>query len=678
MLQYIDKGDIMFTNEDKSSSSNNYQAIKIITTIAVVLQLLIVIVALFVKPILGLAMLALVAVTYILLLNLRNRYFVEIDEYVNRLSNRVKEGEEESLIKMPIGIILYDQEDDNKIEWLNPYMLSQVGDDKLQLGEETDNQISDLVERLEKNQGEEKFNLHFNDKIFQVVREPDYHILYLFDITKQYSIEQQYDHHRPVIGFLLLDNYDEVTRSMDDREVLRFDTMLTTYFSNWFKQRNIYYKKIESDRYLLFTNYKELKEMEKDKFSLIDNIRERTSKRGAPLTISMGLTYSDYESFEDMAEDAESNVDLSLARGGDQAIINRLGEDPEYYGGKSDPMVKRTRVRSRMVTQALEQLMIQSENIIVLGHSNPDLDAIGSALGIRRIAKLNHKEAYVVVDQNDLNKDVRLMVDEVLKNDSLSSAIISPKEAIKHTTENTLIIMVDHHRSSLSICPEAIELSNRVVVIDHHRRGNEFPEDPILVYIEPYASSASELVTEMFEYVTGDGPPITALEATGLLGGIVVDSNNFSLRTGSRTFNAASYLQSVGADNAKIQEILSEDVDVYLKRSKLIMEMEKVAEGIYVTAGPDDQVYNPVVAAQTADTMLSFSDIHASFVITKRPDEKVGISARSTGKINVQLIMEKMGGGGHLSNAATQIEGQTIDQVKAELNSVIHDMIDED
>ncbi len=666
----------MKVKEDQSSSQQTSQQIRLLATTFIILQLILVVAGFFVDLLLGFLLVILAVASYVIMIQLKNKFDIQINDYVQHLSSRVKEGEDEALIKMPIGIILYSDEDEDEIEWLNPYMMALIEENNL-IGSKMSDQVPELAEQLEKNKDQKEFNVYYNDCIFRVLRESDNNILYLMDDTKHYQIEAQFKDNRPVIGFLLFDNYDELTRKMDDREILRFDTMMTTYFSNWFKQRNIYYKKIENDRYLLFTNHQELSELIDDKFSIIDNIRERTSKRGVPLTISLGLSYSDYGLFEDMAEEADNNIDLALARGGDQAIVNKVGEDPSYYGGKSDPMVKRTRVRSRMVTQALEGLFESSDSIFVMGHKGPDLDAIGSALGVRRIAELNYAEAYVVIDESDLNKDVRLLMDEVMKNEQIAPYIISPREARRKCNENSLVVMVDHHRASLSIAPELVEKSKRVVVIDHHRRGNEFPNDPILVYIEPYASSASELVTEMFEYVTGEGPPINALEATALLGGIVVDSNNFSLRTGSRTFNAASYLQSVGADNSKIRDLLAEDPEVYLGRSRLIATMEKVAEGVYIAKGGEDEVINPVVAAQTADTMLSFSDVQASFVISKRPDGRVGISARSAGYLNVQLVMEQMGGGGHLSNAATQIEDASIEEVEEELIEVIHESLEE-
>ena len=239
-------------------------------------------------------------------------------------------------------------------------------------------------------------------------------------------------------------------------------------------------------------------------------------------------------------------------------------------------------------------------------------------------------------------------------------------------TEESLVVLVDHHKPSLSIAPDLLKHTAKNVVIDHHRRGEEFTEDPLLVYIEPYASSAAELITELFEYLSSEGDTVNKIEATALLGGIVVDTKSFSLRTGSRTFDAASYLQSVGADSSLVQRLLKEDPDVYLTKSKIIESTEYMEPGIAIAIGKSDNEYPSVVTAQTADTLLSMSGVEASFVITNRPDGRVGISARSLGKVNVQRIMEEMGGGGHLTNAATQIEDETITSVKEKLKVVIN------
>lgn len=595
-----------------------------------------------------------------LMYRMRMEISEEILYYIETLSQRIKKGEQESLIKMPIGILLYDE--DKEIEWANPYMISQISDDDI-LGRGVTEVISQLPNEEIVTEEDNEFVIEWNDKIFDVLIQKDVRAIYFLDMTKYANIEKKAEETQPVIGFMILDNYDELAGQMDDKEMSRLDSMLTSYFSTFFNERSIYYKRLENDRYLLLMNLKESKMLEEEEFKFIDNIREKTSKRNMPLTISIGLAYGD-NTFTELATHAQDNVDLALGRGGDQAIVGEIEDEQRYYGGTSNPMVKRTRVRARVVTQVLENLMKESEQIFIMGHKQPDLDAIGSSLGVRRIAEMNEREAWIVVDSEDLNKDVGMLIDIAEETSDIGKYIIGSEEAKDKITKESLVILVDHHKPSMSIVPELVAISENVVIIDHHRRGNDFPKDPLLVYIEPYASSAGELVTEMFEFVTGEGPPINKLEATGLLGGIIVDTNNFSLRTGSRTFNAASYLQSVGANNMLIQQLLEEDREIYLKRSHLIENMEIYMNRFAIATGEENEVYSSVVTAQTADTMLSFTNIEASFVVTLRPDGKVGVSARSLGQFNVQLVMEDLGGGGHLSNAATQVEGKSVAEVR--------------
>ncbi len=309
--------------------------------------------------------------------------------------------------------------------------------------------------------------------------------------------------------------------------------------------------------------------------------------------------------------------------------------------GNTNPMEKRTRVRSRMISEALQEQIKQAPTTYIMGHNYPDMDSIGSALGVARIAMMLGKEAKVIIDRNKIGNDIKNLLEEINKYNETAKNIISPEEAFDKITAEDLVVMVDHHKPSMSVAPYLSEETNKVVIIDHHRRGDEFPDKPILVYIEPYASSASELTAELFEYVSSDSNSINRIEATTMLGGIIVDTNNFSLRTGSRTFDAASYLQSVGANTTTIQRMLKEEPDNYLTRMEIVKTMEFVSEGMAVAHGDENDNHRQVVAAQTADTILSMTDVEASFVIVRLDKDTVGISGRSLGKVNVQRIMEK-------------------------------------
>ena len=621
----------------------------------------------------GLLMLLLIVTTIVVAWRFGKEYVEELNSYILNLSYRIKRGEQEALIKMPIGIILINQNEE--IDWINPYMQTQLSNEESVLGKHVSEVNEDLYKLIQEFNNTDSNLLNWNNKIFQIILQEDIHAIYLMDITEYAEVKEKYEEARPVVGWLFLDNYDEVVQGLDDRGVSGFNSLITTYLSNWGKQHSIFYKKTSDDKYFLLLNRSELKRIENEKFNIIDSIRDRTSKRNLRLTISIGIAYGD-DDFDRLAEVAQSNLDLALGRGGDQAIVKEVDQEPRYYGGKTNPMEKRTRVRSRMISQAVQELIKGSDQVFVTGHKNPDMDAIGSSLGIARISMMLKKKCWVVIDQDDLSSDVEKLMKEIENHNQVNQNIISPREAESKITENDLVILVDHHKPLLSMAPELLKKTKRNIVIDHHRRGEEFTENPLLVYIEPYASSTAELITELFEYVSSDGEPINRIEATAMLGGIIVDTNNFSLRTGSRTFDAASYLQSVGANSTMIQRLLKEDPEVYLKRSKLIETIQFVHEGVAIAYGKDNVIYPPVTTAQTADTMLSMSGIEAAFVITKRSDDMIGISARSLGKINVQIIMEKMGGGGHLSNAATQIDDKTIQEVREELIEKINEALD--
>lgn len=599
---------------------------------------------------------------------------VETNKYIADLSYRIKRGEQEALIKMPIGILLYNEE--YELQWTNPYLQLYFGNQEV-LGKKIKEIDEELATIIKDNKSSGLTNIKWGDKDFQMIVQDDIKVVYLMDITQYAKIEEQYIDEKIVIGNIFIDNYDEIVQSMNDRSISNLNSFVATQLTNWAKAHQIYLKKVSDDRFIMMLYLESLVKIESEKFSIIDRIRERTSKQNFPLTLSMGVAYGD-KNLSDLANLAQSNLDLALGRGGDQVVVKPVDEEARFYGGKTNPMEKRTRVRSRMISQALQEIMKHTDKIFVMGHKYPDMDAIGACLGIRRIAEMNNKEAYIVVNPDEFSNDISRLMQEVEKDKNISRYIITPEIAQEMITPTSLLVMVDHHRPTISIAPDLLKATNQVVVIDHHRRGEDFPANPVLVYIEPYASSTAELITELFEYQSNEANPINKIEATAMLAGIIVDTRSFSLRTGSRTFDAASYLRSCGADAVLIQRLLKENVDTYLLRSHLIESIDFIGKNIAVAIGEEDTVYDTVVAAQAADTMLSMADVDASFVITRRADGRVGISARSLGEMNVQVIMERLGGGGHLSNAATQLSGVTILEAKEQLKASIDEKLKEE
>ena len=599
-----------------------------------------------------------------------------INDYAAELAYQIRKGEQDAYLKMPIGMILYDEKEN--IRWVNPYLQKKlqkqnvIGVPLKQLNERLFYQVKRQIQ-----QHKEKDIFTHENKKYQVIVHPDIRMIYLTDITEYASIEEKYHDEQIVIGQIFLDNFSEVSQSLNDRRKSNLNNFVTNQLSSWAIHHNIFMKRVDDDRFIAFLNRKSLETLEKEKFDIMDKIRETTAKQNYPLTVSMGFSYSDKENetqYQEIASYAQANLDLALGRGGDQVVVRSQNEDARFYGGKSNPMEKRTRVRARMVSQALKDLMEEATEIIVMGHQFPDMDAIGGCLGIRRIANMNQKKAWIVTNENQFSHDIHKLMDVIREQKDLREDIITPEEALEKLTPNTLVILVDVSRPVIAAAPELLEKANKIVVIDHHRRSQDFPKNPVLVYIEPYASSTGELITELFEYQNNYAESIQPIEATAMLGGIIVDTRNFTLRTGSRTFDAASYLKSVGADTILIQRLLKENVETYLLRSHLLNSLILLDNNIGIVQGEENHTYPTVVAAQTADMMLSMENIDASFVVTKREDRRIGISGRSLGNKNVQRVMEKMGGGGHFSNAATQLSDTTIEEAVIQLKEVISEL----
>lgn len=645
--------------------------LRIIAVFLLILSLVCATLAFIVNAWLGIIVFLLILLTIGLSFITLKQVMQDTTHYISDLSYKIKRSEQEALLKMPIGILMLN--DLAEVVWVNPTMQKLFGQEEI-LGKKLTEADEELAKVINDNMSnKDSVEIKWQDKRFNMLVQNDINVVYLLDITHYAEIQKQYDDSRLVIGQIFIDNYDEVTQSMNDTNISNLSNYITNELSSWASQMGMFLKMIDEDHYFVLAYTKSLTQMEKEKFKLLDRIRERTSKQNFPVTLSIGLAYGGTD-LAKLSRLSQSNLDLALGRGGDQVVVRGVDDSQaRFYGGKTNPMEKRTRVRARMISQALQELMSQSDDIFVMGHARPDMDSIGACLGIRRIAKMNGKQCWLVLDTDNLHSDIQRLLDEIDNYPDIKESIISPEEALQKATKKSLLLMLDLSKPSISMSPELYDqLKNRVIIIDHHRRGEEFPENPMLVYIEPYASSTCELITEMFEYQSRySDDPINKLEATAMLTGIVIDTKSFSLRTGTRTFDAASYLRSVGADSQMSQHFMKENVQSFLQRNHLIDRVEFVGNGNAVVVGENDRAYDPVTAAQAADSLLTVSGVQASYVVTHRSEDIIGISARSNGETNVQIIMEKMGGGGHLSNAATQIEDRDILDVRKQLLDLI-------
>ncbi len=593
----------------------------------------------------------------------------EMENYISTLSYRLKKVGEEALMEMPIGIMLFN--DEYYIEWTNPFLSSCFDEDTL-VGRSLYSVADALIPLIKQEVDTEIITLH--DQKFKVIIKREERLLYFFDVTEQTEIEKLYEDERTVLGVIFLDNYDEVTQGMDDQRKSAINSQVTSILNKWSNENGVFLKRISSERFIAVLNEHILSQLEKGKFTILDEVREQTSKDSIPLTLSIGIG-TGVPSLPELGTLAQSSLDLALGRGGDQVAIKQTNGKVKFFGGKTNPMEKRTRVRARVISHALKELIVESDKVIIMGHKYPDMDSIGAAIGILKIAQINQKEAYIVINRSELDSGIHRLLDEIKNLPELWEQFITPEQAIELSTPETLLVVVDTHKPSLVIEERLLYKIDNVVVIDHHRRGEDFIDSPLLVYMEPYASSTSELVTELLEYQP-KRLKMTMLEATTLLAGIIVDTKSFTLRTGSRTFDAASYLRAQGADTVLVQKFLKENIEHFKKRSDLINTAYFYKNGIAIATGSEEELYDQVLIAQAADTLLTMSDVVASFVISRRNDSLVGVSARSLGDVNVQVIMEKLGGGGHLTNAATQLQQISIAEVEERLTKAIDEYLE--
>lgn len=591
----------------------------------------------------------------------------DFTDYILTLTERVKSAAQTAMNDLPIGIILYDRL--GKIEYINPFVERLSRTERL-IGLPLIEVFPELKLPTEE---VEKSVVQIQDRFYEVIHHEEERLYYLRDVTDLKKLETQIEDERAVLGFIHVDNYDEAGQGLSDQESTLLMSNVSGAISNWANEYDITLKKIESDKMFFVTHHSNLKRMMQSRFDILDVVREMTRQNKIPITLSIGVT-SVGKSMIERAQNAQSALDIALARGGDQAAVQE-SERLIFFGGKTNAVEKRTRVRARVISHAMSNLFRDSERIIVMGHQHPDMDAIGAAIGVVKFAAINERKAYIVLDDGE-HRSIERLLDAVREHETLGDVFISPEKALQWVDDpDTLLILVDTHRPSLAIEPRLLERAKRVVIIDHHRRGEDFVKDPVLVYLEPYASSTSELVTELLQYQERR-LSMDTLEATALLAGIVVDTKNFAFRAGSRTFEAASFLRRHGADLMMVQSLLKEDLNQYIKRAELIKTAELIDGSLAIAAGAEDEEYDQVLIAQAADTLLNMQDVSASFAIGRREDGLVAISARSQGEINVQVIMEELGGGGHMTNAACQLANVSVEEAKQRLIQVLKEKLE--
>ena len=496
-------------------------------------------------------------------------------------------------------------------------------------------------------------------------------ILYFLDITQIVKEKKKYEDSRTCVGILMVDNYEEIIQRIDVENRPQVIAEIEKVIYDWAASSGGIVVKNDRNTFVYVFEYKYLKEIKENKFDILDQIKEINVEAGIQLTLSIAISI-DGDTNYDKYKTALESMDIVLGRGGDQAVVKENGKYI-FFGGRTEEVEKRTKVKARTVVHALENLIKESDNILIMGHSNGDIDSMGSSLGIYRLAKTLEKETNIV--NNTYGMTLSKFIEELEKDDEYKDVIIGKNEALNKATNKTLLIVTDTHKQNYVEVPELLDKVGQIVIIDHHRRSTDYIENATLTFQEVYASSAAELVTEILQY-TDVKIKLKPIEVEGLYGGIMVDTKNFTFKTGVRTFEAAAYLRKCGVDIIKVKKWFQSDLNSYNEIANIVKNAEMYDNSIAIAMYDKEDKDANLICAKAADELLTISDITASFVLGNVGD-KVCISGRSIGDVNVQLILEKLGGGGHITLAGAQVEGMTLEEVKQELINRINEYFSE-
>lgn len=572
---------------------------------------------------------------------------------------------------VPMGIAIVDQQ--GELFWVNQKFRHLVKREKVEGN--IDHVLPELAFHNQYLWAREKsIQVPLKGKVFRIDRKELSGMgfaLSFEDITEKLNNDQNRQEERSVLGFIQIDNLSETILEIEDDKKPVLHGEIDKVLTEWSLKMEGYLRKYAEDRYLLVMSQESLRECQKNRFEIMDRIREINLGNKIPITLSMGIGAGD-DPIVDLSRLASLGLELALGRGGDQAVV-KWTDKVLFYGGNSNVVEKKTKVRARVVAYTLRHFIQQAADVIVMGHESSDFDSAGASIGVAKIALDYGKSVRIVLDNSAGTLDNLWSVIEDYP--EYASRISSGKEAMVAADQDTLLIVCDTNKPSLLIEPAILKKVGRIILIDHHRRGEEFIDDAKLVYVEPYASSTCELVTEIIQYL-GEEISLDPLVASTLLAGIIVDSKNFIFQTGVRTFEAAGFLRRVGADSNMVRSFLQDDYEMVLARSQVVQNSEIFYEHIAIGYLEGIISHNTIIAAQAADVLLSIGNIQASFVLYPVKDG-VNISGRSDGDMNVQVLLEELGGGGHLTVAGAQLKGVSITEAKERLKALLTTYIKE-
>ena len=611
----------------------------------------------------------------------RQRINLQLKEYVEGLSDEFDSATKHAIFNMPFPLVMLDEK--GAISWYNTPFLKMMDEREL-LNEDISALIPDLGIKDIFKDGTDPIDVNYMGKNYKVFpnlvdtkktnsKNNMIVMLYWVDNTDHVKLTKRYKDQGLAVALVYVDNYDDVKQSTPEVNrplvMAEIDKQISTYFS----KHNGIIRKYENDKHIIIVENSGFEEMESKKFDILDQLRELDIGNTIPITLSMGIG-ANGDNPSDSYEKARASVDIALGRGGNQAVV-QSGRTFNFYGGKTKAVEKRNKVKSRVIGYALRQLIDQADEVFVMGHKNPDMDSFGAGIGILSAIADRNKPGYLVL--NGENPSIKNIYERLRSEQpELLDHIVTTDRALELVGNNSLMVVVDNHKPSFTEAPELLNEIEKVVLIDHHRRGAEFIKDPVLIYLEPYASSTCELVTEVLSYMD-DTINLTKFEAEALLSGITVDTKNFSFQTGVRTFEAASILKRAGADTTVVRQLFRDDFHTFVYKAEVIQSAKIVSDIIALGRLERDMDNSLLIAAQAADELLSINGVEASFVLTY-VNNKIHISGRSLGRISVQLILERLGGGGHLTSAGTQLDNMNIEEAEILLIKTIDEYIEEE
>ena len=643
--------------------------------------IILVVALIFTRPVLGL--LGILGLAYVDFLAY-NKINIKNEENLKNLENlneRFDSLTKQAIFDMPFPLVVTDEK--AKILWYNTPFINLFNESNVLQGD-LENLIGDIdIANILNSEGQRTIPAEVNKRFFNIYTnivenrsekgDGKSVLFYLVDNTAYQNLKDKYTDEFAIVAKVEVDNFDEAISSAPSEIRPLLIAEIDSTISQYFEEYDALVRKSDEDLYLVVMNFKSLRAIKEKRFDILDDLRDLNKGNSIPITLSIGVS-SFGLNFKDAYIESDSSLDLALGRGGDQAVV-KVDDNYEFFGGKSKAMEKRNKVKARVIGEALKQLIDRSENVYIMGHKNPDMDAIGAAIGCLRATLNRNKEGFIVLEKS--NPSIDNLIDRMKEEEAETyEKLISRETALSNIKHSSLLILVDNHKPSFTECPDLLEKTNQIVVIDHHRRGKEFVDNPVLQYVEPYASSTCELITEMLTYMSND-LNLTHFEADALMSGIVVDTKNFSFQTGVRTFEAASILKRAGANMLKVKALFQDDLDTMVYRAEVIHNTKMIHDNIAVSRFDKESNNSVLVAAQAADALLDINGIDASFVLTIN-DGKVHISGRSRGEVvSVQLILEKIGGGGHLNMAGAQLDTTDLDEAeKILINAIDEYLID--